>query len=72
MTNALVSELFDDEEAINAEYDYQDELLKRLEGSKLRSSYLYLKFSLLEQDLIYGSREEDDINRVLGEMAPIL
>lgn len=72
MTNALVSELFDDEEAINAEYDYQDELLKRLEGSKLKSSYLYLKFSLLEQDLIYGSREEDDINRVLGEMVPIL
>lgn len=72
MMNALVSELFDDEDAIKAECDYQDELLKRLEGSNLKSSYLYLKFSLLEQDLIYGSRAEDDINQVLEEMTPIL
>ena len=72
MMNALVSELYDDEDAIKAEYDYQDELLKRLEKSNLRSSYLYLKFSLLEQDLIYRSREEDDVNQVLEEMTPIL
>lgn len=72
MTNALVSGLYDDENAIKAEYDYQDELLKRLEKSNLRSSYLYMKFSLLERELIYGSREDDDINQVLEEMTPIL
>jgi len=72
MTNALVSGLYGDENAIKAEYDYQDELLKRLEKSNLRSSYLYMKFGLLERELIYGSREDGDINQVLEEMTPIL
>lgn len=72
MMNALESELYDDEDAVKAEYDYLTELLEKLEKSKLRSSYLYLKFSLLEQDLVYGSREEADINQVLEEMTPIL
>lgn len=72
MMNALELELYEDEDAVKAEYDYLTELLEKLEKLKLRSSYLYLKFSLLEQDLVYGSREEADIYHVLEEMTPIL
>jgi len=73
MTNAQTSGLFDDEESLKKEIEYQNELLQKLENDSChQSSYLYLKFSLLEQQLIYGSREEDDINQVLSQMTSVL
>lgn len=73
MENAQVSGLFDDEESLKIEKDYQNELLRKLEiDSSHQSSYLYLKFSLLEQQLIYGSQEEDSINWVLAQMTFVL
>lgn len=73
MKNALVSGLYDDEESLKIEIDYQAKLLKKLENDhNHQSSYLYLKFSLLEQQLIYGSKEEDSINQVLSQMTFIL
>ena len=73
MENAQVSGLFDDEESLKLERNYQNELLEKLENDlSHRSSHLYLEFSLLEQQLIYGSREEDSINRVLAQMTFVL
>lgn len=73
MVNAQVSDLFDDEESLKIEIDYQAKLLKKLEiDPGHQSSYLYLKFSLLDHQLIYGSREEDDINQVLAQMTSVL
>lgn len=73
MENAQVSGLFDDEESLKIEIDYQTKLLKKLESDPgHQSSYLYLKFSLLDHQLIYGSREEDNINQVLAQMTSVL
>lgn len=73
MENAQVSELFNDEESLKNEIEYQNMLLQKLENdSSHKSSYLYLKFSLLEQQLIYGSREEEEINQVLAQITSVL
>ena len=73
MMNAQESGLFDDEESLKNELDYQDALLKKLENDLgHRSSYLYLKFSLLEQELVYGNPDEDSINQVVDQMTPII
>ena len=73
MENALVSGLFYDKESLKLEQNYQNELLRKLEkDSGHQSSYLYLKFSLLEQQLIYGSRDVECINGVLSEMSSVL
>ena len=73
MENAQVSGIFDDEESLKIEREYQNELLKKLENDpNHQSSCLYLKFSLLEQQLIYGSQDEDSINRVLVQMSLVL
>ena len=73
MENAQVSELFNDEESLKNEIEYQNKLLQKLENDlSHQSSYLYLKFSLLERQLIYGSREEDEINPVLAQITSVL
>lgn len=73
MENAQVSGLFDDEESLKIERAYQNELLKKLENDpNHQSSHLYLKFSLLEQQLIYSSRDENSNNRVLAQMTFVL
>lgn len=73
MENAQVSELFNDEESLKNEIEYQNMLLQKLENdSSHKSSYLYLKFSLLERQLIYGSREEEEINQVLAQITSVL
>ena len=73
MENAQVSGLFDDEESLKLERNYQIELLEKLENDPShQSSHLYLEFSLLEQQLIYSSQDEDSINRVLAQMTCVL
>lgn len=73
MENAYVSALYDDKESLKIEIDYQNKLLKKLENDPgHKSSYLYLKFSLLEQQMIYGNNKEEYINRVLAQMTSVL
>ena len=73
MMNAQTSGLFDDEESLKKEIEYQNGLLKKLGNDPYhKSSYLYLNFSMLEYSLAFENRDEESINHIVAQMTPIL
>ena len=73
MMNAQTSGLFDDEESLKKEIEYQNGLLKKLGNDPChKSSYLYLNFSMLEYSLAFENRDEESINHIVAQMTPIL
>lgn len=73
MMNAQASGLFDDEESLKEEIEYQNGLLKKLGNDPYhKSSYLYLNFSMLEYRLAFEKRNEESINHLVAQMTPIL